>query len=164
MISGAMAPRRLQQLLHHAIDPVTDRQAFLERFDMDVRRLLADRLGEHGIDQPDDRCVVGGFEQILRFRQRIGELLEIQLVAEVVHDVDASGLAFVVSRETRVEIVGRDRFQRHCFGRLATCFGERHHRHLWSMHEFQATVIVALDQHAMPLGKGIGQILERQFV
>src|SRR5262249_52029796 len=55
---------RLQYLAQHAIDAEANHQAVLERLDVDVGGVFLDRLGENGIDQPDDRRIVLAVEKI----------------------------------------------------------------------------------------------------
>ncbi len=54
-------------------------------FDMNIRGFLFDGLGEHGVDQADDRRVVLAVEQIVGVRQLFGEGIEVELVADVGH-------------------------------------------------------------------------------
>ena len=54
----------LQHLAQHAVDAEAHDQAVLERLDMDVRGVFLHRLGEHRVDEPDDRRVVVGFQQV----------------------------------------------------------------------------------------------------
>ncbi len=70
----------LQHLAQHAVDAEAHHQAVLERLDVDVGGVLADRLGQQRIDQADDRRVIVALEQIgllgqiLRQVRQIGRL------------------------------------------------------------------------------------------
>ena len=55
---------RLQHFAQHAVDAEAHHQPVLERLDVDVGGVLAHRLGQHGIDQADDRRVVVALEQV----------------------------------------------------------------------------------------------------
>ncbi len=72
----------LQHLAQHAVDAEAHHQAVLERLDVDVRGVLLHRLGQHRIDQADDRRIVVALEQIgllgqfLRQVRQIGGVLE----------------------------------------------------------------------------------------
>ena len=72
----------LQHLAQHAVDAEAHDQAVLERLDVDVGGVLLDRLGEHGVDQADDRRIVVAVEQVgllgqfLRQMRQVGGVVE----------------------------------------------------------------------------------------
>ncbi len=77
--------RRLQGFAQHSIYSKPYQQAILERLDMDVRGIFLDRLGQQGVDQADDRCVIGAFQQIFRLRQTQRHLIEINIFTKILH-------------------------------------------------------------------------------
>ena len=80
--SGATRALGLQHLAQHAVDAEAHDQAVLERLDVDVRSVLADRLRQQRVDQPDDRRIIVALEQVrllgqlLRQVRQIGGVLE----------------------------------------------------------------------------------------
>ena len=62
---------RARQGLHRLVQNVIDAEAYadlpFEGLDVDIACTLLDGVLEHRVHQPNDRCVVGGFEQVLRF-------------------------------------------------------------------------------------------------
>ena len=55
MTRGLQPARRRLLIVEHAVDPVADAQRVLERLDVDVGGLGADRVLDEQVDQPDDR-------------------------------------------------------------------------------------------------------------
>ncbi len=74
---------RRQHFAQHAVDAKAHDEAILVRLDMDVGRAFLDRFGQQRVDQADDRRVVLAFEQVFRFRQFIGERLQIDALVEI---------------------------------------------------------------------------------
>ena len=60
---------RLQHLAQHSVHAEAHDQAILERLHVDVGGVLLHRLGEHGVDQPDDRRIVVAVEEVRLLRQ-----------------------------------------------------------------------------------------------
>ena len=52
---------------------------------MNVRRILADRLGEEGIDEANDRCIIFIFNQVFRLGQSLRYCVEIHVIAQAFH-------------------------------------------------------------------------------
>jgi len=67
----------LQRFAHHAIDPHAHHETVLERFDMDVRGVVAHRLGQQGVDEADDRRSILALEQVSLLGQVLGKEIEI---------------------------------------------------------------------------------------
>ena len=62
---------------------------------MDVRGILADRLGEKRVDQADDGRIVGALEQILRLLELADQAAQIKIGVEAVnarHGLGGTGL------------------------------------------------------------------------
>ena len=94
----------LQHLAQHAVDAEADHQAVLERLDVDVGGVFLDRLGEHGVDQPDDRRVVLAFEQVGRLGQVLGEVREVGGVFESLDRLHRVRAGLVGLAQQRVEL------------------------------------------------------------
>ena len=71
---GARRGETETRLVQHAVDAVADGDAVLEGFDMDVRRCRAHGLGDHAVDQPDDRCVGRAVQQVLGLGDLVDQL------------------------------------------------------------------------------------------
>ena len=80
------ALRRRDDVVEDAVDAEADRQVALERLDVDVAGAVLDRLEEQRVDQPDDRRLVVGVEQVARLLEVGGHQVEALLV-EAVHQV-----------------------------------------------------------------------------
>ena len=52
--------RRLHHLIQNAVNPVSDPETSLIRFDMNVTGLLFDGIGQDQVDEFDDRGILGG--------------------------------------------------------------------------------------------------------
>jgi len=74
--------RRLEHVAQHAVDPEADDEALLLRLDMHVGRAFLHRFEQQRVDQPDDRRVVAGIEQIVDAGRAVGERGEVH-VAQV---------------------------------------------------------------------------------
>jgi len=55
---------RWRQFGERAIDATADLEFVLERLEMNVGRLVADRLREHQVDEADDRCLPGELRDV----------------------------------------------------------------------------------------------------
>ncbi len=64
------APRQVQQVVEHAVDPVADLQRVGIGLDVDVARAVLDGLGEDQVDELDDG-------RVARFVQQVGRLLDL---------------------------------------------------------------------------------------
>ena len=51
--------------MENAVDPVAHLQIFFKRLDMNVARAVFNGLGDHQVDQPDDRGLGGQILQLL---------------------------------------------------------------------------------------------------
>ena len=58
--------RRGKHLVENAVDPEPDLQFPLERLDMDIARPFLDRLEQDGVQEADDRRLIGQVEEVLR--------------------------------------------------------------------------------------------------
>ncbi len=72
----------LHHLAQDAVDPEADHQALLESLDMDVGRVLPDRLAQQRIDQADDRRVVLLLQQVLGLLDMVGQAVQIHVLAQ----------------------------------------------------------------------------------
>ena len=64
---GLQFARRMLLAEEHAVDAVADAEFLLERLDVDVAGALLDGVGDHGVDQADDR----------RFARHVAQVFEI---------------------------------------------------------------------------------------
>ena len=85
----------LQHLAQHAVDAEAHHQAVLERLDVDVGGVLADRLGQHGVDQADDRRVVIALEQVGLLGQVLGQVRQVGGVLEAPHRLHRVGAGLI---------------------------------------------------------------------
>ena len=76
---------RLDHVAQHAVDAKAHHRAGFIGFDMDVRGILAQGLGQQRVDQADDRRIIFGFQQIADFRQFLGQLPQVKILLHVVH-------------------------------------------------------------------------------
>ena len=83
----------LQHFAQHAVDAEAHDEPVLEGLDVDVRGVFLHRLGEHGVDQPDDGRVVFALEQV----GLLGKILrEVRQIGGLFHTF--GGLHRVVAR------------------------------------------------------------------
>ena len=57
--AGPMARRKVEDVVQRAVDPVADPDPLVLRLDVDVRRPVAQRLGDDPLHDLHDRCVLG---------------------------------------------------------------------------------------------------------
>ena len=130
---------RVDDVVHHAVNPETDHQVGLERLDVNIAGAVLDRLRQESIDQLDNGRSVIGFQQVLGFlRQFAGHQVQ-TLLAQVDHQIVRSAGRLVVSAIDRLgDYFERrnhrlDRFaekqaqvvQRFEIGRIGDCHGDR---------------------------------------
>ena len=123
--SGATRALGLQHLAQHAVDAEAHHQAVLERLDVDVGGVLLDRLGEHRVDQADDRRIVVALEQVRLLGQVLRQVRQIGGVLEP--DLHGFAAAFVGLAQQLVELprsATRCELQRQA--QVAAHFGQRH--------------------------------------
>ena len=77
---GAFGPH---DFAHDAIDPKANGEIPLERLDVHVRRILADRLRQQRVDQADDRGVVLLFQQVADLRHGFRQARQVHVLAQV---------------------------------------------------------------------------------
>ncbi|STV05369.1 Uncharacterised protein [Klebsiella pneumoniae subsp. pneumoniae] len=95
-------------------------------FDMNIRGFLFDGLGEHGVDQADDRRVVLAVEQIVGVRQLFGEGIEVELIADVGHHaVRLRRITLIAEHQHFLERVRRQTADAHRPVRQAARFQQR---------------------------------------
>ena len=119
--------RRVQHLPEHAVDAEAHGDARLESLDMDVGGVLLDRFDEQAVDELDDRRVVVGFEQVLRFGERGGQTVDVGIVLFEAFGEGGTraGLAFVGALQKCVEFIERDPFHAHRTTHETTRFLDR---------------------------------------
>ncbi|MNH00994.1 hypothetical protein D3C79_602030 [compost metagenome] len=109
-----------QDFPQHPIDAEPDDQHPLEGLDVDVGRLLLDRLAQHGVDEADDGGIVIGVEQILALGQLLRQGEEVHLVAEILHQLAClGGVTLVVGRQQIFEFVAAQLLHREVASRHA---------------------------------------------
>ena len=72
----ALDLRGHRHFLQHAVDAVADAQLVLERLDVDVGGAQRDRLGQHLVDEADDRRVLRRLVEIAVVLALVGDDLE----------------------------------------------------------------------------------------
>ncbi len=96
--------RRLEHVAQHAVPAEAHHRAPLEGLDVDVRSVLAHRLGEECVDQPHDGRVVLALQEIGDLGKVLRERREVRARVEVGDDLGGvRGAAFVGARQRRVE-------------------------------------------------------------
>jgi hypothetical protein len=59
-------PRRRDHLVEDPVDAVPHLELVLKRLEVDVGRLVLDRLEQHEVDQPHDLVVLGGLGELFK--------------------------------------------------------------------------------------------------
>jgi hypothetical protein len=117
---------RTQHFAQHAVDAEAHHQAVLEGLDVDVRGVLAYRLGEQRVDQADDRRVVLALHQVGGLGQLVSELLQVQALIDVSrHRARVLAAAFVELLQQGLEALDSDLFQRQRGAEEAPQFQQR---------------------------------------
>ena len=117
---------RLDHVAQRAVDAEAHERARLEDLQVHVGGALAHRLREERVDEPDDRRVVLGLEEVGDFRERLGELGEVDRLAHVLDDgLGGRGLARVGERQAMLEFLGREQHLAQRLAGHAAHFGER---------------------------------------
>ena len=98
-----------QDFAQYAVDAKANLQVAFIGFDMNIRCFLFDSLGEHGVNQADNRRVVFAIQQVVGVRQLFGKGVQIQLVADIRHH--APGLGGVALIAQHQQLFERLRFQ-----------------------------------------------------
>ena len=126
-------------------------------FDMNIRGFLFDGLGEHGVDQADDRRVVLAVEQIVGVRQLFGEGIEVELIADVGHHaVRLRRITLIAEHQHFLERVRRQTADAHRAVRQAARFQQRPGGGIGAAQRFAAFAVA--EQHKMVrAGPGEGQ-------
>ena len=148
----------LQHLAQHAVHAEAHHQARLEGFDVDVRGILADRLGEQGVDQADDGRIVLVLDQILRLGQGFGHAVEIQILADALHRFDgAAGAILVGLLQQFVELVLVHLAHVQRRAEMALGLEQRLGGDVGPAHRLQPIGGLVQHQDAVALGEGEGQ-------
>ena len=71
--------------IEDAVDPIADDQPPFKRFEVDITGPLPNGLKEDGVDQSDDRGFVGRIEQVLRFVELVGQLVQAFVRCDILH-------------------------------------------------------------------------------
>ena len=126
-------------------------------FDMDIGGFLFDSLGEHGVDQTDNRCIVLAVEQIVGIRQLFGEGIEVKLIADVGHHpVRFRRVALIAEHQRFLERVRRQTADAHRPVRQAARFQQRPGGGVRAAQRFAAFAVAEQHQMVRP-GPGEGQ-------
>ncbi len=79
---GMQLPARAHDVTQRPVDAEAHQRIGLEGFDMDVRGVLLDRLGQQGVDQTDDGRLILGLQQVFRLGQGLGHRHQIGVLAQ----------------------------------------------------------------------------------
>ena len=69
---------------------------------MNIRGFLFDGLGEHGVNQADNRRVVFAVQQVVGVRQLFGKGIQIQLVADIGHHAPGLGGVALIAQHQQL--------------------------------------------------------------
>ena len=105
---GVQRARRLDDVAQHAVDAEAHDRARFVRFEVQVRRALAQRLQQQGVDHPDHRRVGRGAEQILGLRNILQQPREIGVARQVARKLRDRRRLVVRRRELGGEALGVD--------------------------------------------------------
>ena len=96
---------RLDDVAQNTIQAEAHHGARLEGLDVNIRGALAHRLGQQGIDQAHDGRVVLALQQVRRLGQVLRQLLQIHVLAQIIHDLHGVVHAAVVGAiQRRLEV------------------------------------------------------------
>ncbi len=143
---------RTEHFTQHAVDAETHHEAILVWLDVDVGRAFLDRLGEQRVDEADDRRIVVGFEQILRFGQLVGQRGQVEPLVQIGNH-RARIVALLVQLAQQALESGsfeRGKPQRCC--QMAPQFGQNLDRDTGPAGDLRMAFVPAGECHAMSLG------------
>jgi hypothetical protein len=145
----------LQHFTQHAVDAEAHDQAILERFDVNVGRVVLDRLREDGIDQLDDRRLVIALQQVGRFGQILREMREVGVVFHAADHLHGRvGAAFVLQTQQLIERVGIDTPQLQRHAQHTADFRNRGRLRAGAVNHFGDIVLHSLHEHAVTFAEG----------
>ena len=144
---------RLQHLAQHAVHAEADHQAVLERLDVNVGGILLDRLGEHRVDQANDRRVVLAVEQVRLLGQLLSEVREIGGVVEPLDCLHRVRARLVGLAQQLIEALLRHALEPERAAQVPAHFGERLRGGGVAVGAFGHSVHDAVDEHAVALGE-----------
>jgi hypothetical protein len=148
----------LQHLAQHAVDAEAHDEPVLEGLDVDVRGVFLDGLGQHGVDQADDRRVVLALQQVGGLGQALRQAREVGLALDALDDLAGLAAAALVGlAQQRVEGRHRRPLDDQRQAREATQFGHRSGRGAFAIDHVGLAVDDRAHEHAMALGEGEGQ-------
>jgi hypothetical protein len=148
----------LDHVAQLSVDAIAHQRAALEGFDVDVGRAFAHRLGEQCVDELDDRGIVFRFEQIGDFGQQFGELLQIDVLADVLDELLGGAiLAGVGGGEARGEFGCRQQHELERPARHAPHFGERGGFRIRAQPDFDFAIHFARGDHSFGAREVVGQ-------
>ena len=105
-------PLRFEHLAQDAIDTEAHDQAIFEGFDMNIRGVFLDRLGQQGIDEADDRRIILTFQQVFRLGKLLGDAEQVHALAEITHHLHGfAGILLIGDRQQVLEVLVIDELQ-----------------------------------------------------
>ena len=144
----------LQHLAQNAVDAETYYQSVFKGFDMNVRGVFLDRLGQQGIDEANNGGIVFAFQQVFGFRQCLGNLEQVHVITKAFHHLHGFiGALFIGSRKQGIKLFFVDlpepEWTPHKPTQLDQCLGIGGGR----QHNIGTIFAQLRHQHPVPLGK-----------
>ncbi len=140
-----------------AVDAEADQRIGLERFDVDVARAVARRLGQQRVDHADDRCVVLGLEQVLDIRDFLHHARDVELALDVANDLLRRAALVAVGLRNRLGELGRlDDDRPHLAREHAHHFIERSERRRIRDPDLSVALALRYQQNRVVASEGVG--------
>ena len=146
-------PPALQHFAQHAIDPKAHHQAVLERLDVDVGRVLLDRLREHRIDEANDRRVVFALEQVGLLGQVLREVRKVGRLFHAFGRFHGVVAGFIGLAQQRIETRVFDFLEADGHAEIAADFGQCQWRGAMAIDAVGDPVVHAAHENAVALGE-----------
>ena len=101
--------RRLHRLVEHAVDAVADAEGLLVGLDVDVRRVLLDRVGQDQVHELDDGRVLAGLRELVDVDVVVlGDQRDVRVVEVGHHVFEGRGLVVVAVDRAADRLFGGD--------------------------------------------------------
>ena len=146
---------RLDDVAQHAVDAKAYDRTPLVGFEVDVGRLLAQRLQQERVDHPDHRRVGSRAEKILRLRDVLQEPREIGVARKILGELrDRRGLVVGIG-ELRRKTLGVDRRRLQRSLQHALQLRDAFERGVIAREHQNRVTVVAEREHAVRARKGV---------